>query len=182
MRGYFAIGMEGLSKPGNFGTLKRSAHAFGAAFAFTVNANVNARRHDYSDTARTDGQIPVYEFANVEEMLLPKGCALVGVELTDDAIELPSFHHPKQAAYILGPERGSLSPAMLERCDYTVKIPTKFCINVGQAGIVVMYDRILSLGRFAPRPVGTGGPVEDLPEHVQGGPQYWDEDNNPVMG
>lgn len=182
MRGYFAIGMEGLSKPGNFGTLKRSAHAFGAAFAFTVNANITKRRHDYSDTARTDTQIPVYEFANVEEMLLPRGCALVGVELTDDAIELPSFHHPKQAAYILGPERGSLSPAMIERCDYMVKIPTKFCINVGQAGIVVMYDRILSLGRFAPRPVATGGPVEHLPEHVQGGPKYWDEDNNPVMG
>ncbi len=182
MRGYFAIGMEGLSKPGNFGTLKRSAHAFGAAFAFTVNANIRTRGEDYSDTAHTDSQIPVYEFENPASLLLPKGCTLVGVELTDDAIDLPSFRHPQQAAYILGPERGSLSPAMMEKCDYTVKIPTNFCINVGQAGIVVMYDRVISLGRFAPRPVRAGGPTEELPAHVSGGPQYWDEDNNPVMG
>lgn len=182
MRGYFAIGMEGLSKPGNFGTLKRSAHAFGAAFAFTVNANIRRHGEDYSDTARSDSQIPVYDFENAATLILPKSCSLVGVELTDDAIDLPSFRHPQQAAYILGPERGSLSPAILEKCEYTVKIPTNFCINVGQAGIVVMYDRVVSLGRFAPRPVRTGGPTEQLPEHVRGGPKYWDEDNKPVMG
>ena len=41
-------------------------------------------------------------------------CKLVGVELIDDAIELPSFHHPKQAAYVLGPEMGSLSKEMIK--------------------------------------------------------------------
>ncbi|MGB0920225.1 MAG: TrmH family RNA methyltransferase [Alphaproteobacteria bacterium] len=182
MRGYFAIGMEGLSKPGNFGTLKRSAHAFNAAFAFTVNAHIRKFGEDYSDTAHSDAQIPVYEFENAEKLLLPKGCQLVGIELTDEAIELPSFRHPPQAAYVLGPERGSLSPTMLERCAHIVKIPTKFCINVGQAGVIVMYDRIVSLGRHAPRPVRPGGPTEPLPDHVRGGPQYWDDDNNPVMG
>ena len=39
---------------------------------------------------------------------LPKGCALVGVELTDDAVELPVFRHPHAAAYVLGRERGAL--------------------------------------------------------------------------
>ena len=66
-------------------------------------------------------------------MLLPKGCALVGIEITDDAITLPSFHHPKIAAYVLGPERGSLSKDFT-RCDHIVKIPTKFSLNVGLAG------------------------------------------------
>jgi hypothetical protein len=33
-----------------------------------------------------------------------------------------------------------------------------------------MYDRLLSLGRFARRPLRPGGPVESLPEHVYGGP------------
>ncbi len=38
MRGYFAIGVENISKEMNLGNLFRSAHAFGASFVFTVNA------------------------------------------------------------------------------------------------------------------------------------------------
>ena len=37
MRGYFGIGVEGISKPMNLGNLLRSAHAFGASFFFTVS-------------------------------------------------------------------------------------------------------------------------------------------------
>jgi tRNA(Leu) C34 or U34 (ribose-2'-O)-methylase TrmL len=92
------------------------------------------------------------------------------VELTDGATELPSFRHPRQAAYVLGPERGTLSVAMLERCAFTVKIPTKFCINVATAGAIVMYDRLINLGRFASRPVMAGGEPIALPAHVAGGP------------
>ena len=38
MRGYFAVGAEGLSKAMNFGTLMRSAHGFGASFFFTSSS------------------------------------------------------------------------------------------------------------------------------------------------
>lgn len=44
MRGYFAIGAEGLSKRMNLGTLMRSAHAFGANFFFTVDADQKLRK------------------------------------------------------------------------------------------------------------------------------------------
>ena len=104
-------------------------------------------------------------------MVLPQGCNLVGVELVEGAIDLPSFRHPLQAAYILGPERGELSPEVLARCDHVVKIPTAFCINVAMAGAIVMYDRVRSLGRFPPRPVSAGGPVVELPGHVHGEPK-----------
>ena len=57
---------------------------------------------------------------------------------------------------------------MLARCDHVVRIPTRFCINLAVAGAVVMYDRVLSLGRFAPRPLHAGGPTEPLPAHVHG--------------
>ena len=69
---------------------------------------------------------------------------------------------------MLGPERGSLSPELLARCDYVVRIPTSFCVNVAMAGAIVMYDRVRLLGRFPPRPVGEGGPDVALPEHVHG--------------
>jgi hypothetical protein len=70
----------------------------------------------------------------------------------------------------LGPERGSLSPDLLDLCDHTVKIPTRFCVNVGVAAAIVMYDRVLTLGRYAPRPVRSGGPTVALPAHEFGEP------------
>lgn len=172
MRGYFGIGVEGLSKAMNAGALFRTAHAFGASFAFTVRAVYSKNDVMRSDTSKSWAHMPLYSFDGWKDIALPHECVLVGVELTDDAVELPSFTHPPQAAYILGPERGNLSPEIQEMCDHVIKIPTKFCVNVGLAGAIVMYDRVLSMGRFAPRPEMPGGPAEPLapPEF---GPPLW---------
>jgi len=75
---------------------------------------------------------------------------------------------PAQAAYVLGPERGSLSAPLLERCDYVVRIPTNFCVNLAMAGAIVMYDRVRSLGRFAPRPVREGGSAASPVRNIAG--------------
>lgn len=165
-RGYFAIGVERVSKPMNLGNLIRSAYGFRASFAFTIDADRRAFEAK-SDTSKAAGHLPVYHWANASEMQLPLHCRLVGVELLDEAIDLPSFRHPARAAYVLGPEKGSLSEALVARCDYVVKIPTAFCINVAMAGAIVMYDRVRSLGRFAPRPVMEGGSPA-LPEPLHG--------------
>ncbi len=170
MRGYFGIGAEGISKAMNVGSLFRTAHAFGAGFVFTVGAAYAQGEGAKADTSDAPGHVPFYEFPDAAAMVLPRGCVLVGVEIVDDAINLPSFRHPSQAAYILGPERGVLSPAMLERCQFTVRIPTTFSVNVGIAGAIVMYDLIMTLGRFPRRPERPGGPVESLPGHVFGDP------------
>ena len=167
MRGYFGIGAEGISKPMNLGNLVRSAHAFGASFVFLVDAHYTVASA-LSDTSQAETQLPLYRFASVGELVLPGRCQLIGVELLDEAALLPSFRHPQNAAYVFGPERSSLSPAMVARCDHVVRIPTRFCINLAAAGAIVMYDRMLSLGRFAPRPVRSGGPVEPLRPHVHG--------------
>ena len=168
MRGYFAIGAEGISKPMNLGSLMRSAHAFGASFFFTIEAAFNAHAVKQSDTSDAAKHLPLYTYASVDDLSLPRGCALVGVELTEDAIELPTFFHPQAAAYVLGRERGSLSPALQARCDHLVKIPTRFCVNVGTAGAIVMYDRLISQGRFARRAANSRAAPQPLPEHVQG--------------
>lgn len=167
LRGYFAIGAEGITKPLNFGNMVRSAHAFGASFVFTVAAETRAVRFR-SDTSRTTEHVPYFRWETLDDMTLPPGCALVGVEITDDAIDLPTFPHPPRAAYVLGAERTSLSPAMLDRCDHVVKIPTQFSVNMSMAGAIVMYDRIKTLGRFARRPVGSGQSAEPLDPHVHG--------------
>ena len=156
MRGYFGIGVEGISKPMNMGSLIRSGHAFGASFAFTVDANYKVREAR-SDTSKTPKNIPWYDWDNLEDMTLPRHCQLVGIELVDEAIDLPSFTHPRCAAYVLGPERGTLSEAMLDKCDHIIRVPTHFCLNVQIAGAVVMYDRMQSFGKFEDRPVMPGG-------------------------
>lgn len=175
MRGYFGIGVEQLSKAMNAGTLFRTAHAFGAAFVFTVGAVYSKREVEQSDTSKSRGHVPLYEFADASELRLPVGCELVGVELLDDAVDLPSFRHPPAAAYILGPERGSLSPEIQALCDFTVKIPMKFCVNVGVAGAIVMYDRLLNLGRFADRPLTAGGPKQPLAPTPAFGAPLWEK-------
>ena len=158
-RGYFGIGVEGVSKPANLGALLRTGHAFGAAFCFTVGAGWDARGARQADTAATPSHVPLWRFPSVDALDLPQGCALVGVELLEEAVELPSFRHPLNAAYVLGPERSGLSPAMLARCRHVVRIPTRFALNLAVAGALVLYDRLLQHGRFAERPVASGGPA-----------------------
>jgi tRNA G18 (ribose-2'-O)-methylase SpoU len=172
MKGYFGIGVEGVSKAMNVGTLFRTAHAFGASFVFLLRARYNRREGALSDTSDTPRSVPTYNFADLESFRLPQGCRLVGVEITDAALELPTFRHPRQAAYILGAEREGLSADVQALCDYIVKIPTRFSVNLGVAGALIMYDRQLSLGRHAPRPVAEGGPTEPVAPPVFGEPIY----------
>ncbi len=142
----------------NLGALMRTANAFGASFVFSVDAEHKVRDAYRADTSKSFEHVPYYQWDTINEMALPRSCQLVGVELTDDAVMLPSFRHPAAAAYVLGREKGDLTPEMLARCDHVVKIPTRFCINVSLAGALVMYDRHLAMGGHAPRPIMPGGP------------------------
>jgi len=167
MRGYFGIGVEGISKPMNVGNLLRSAHSFGASFFFTISPAVDLKGMKASDTADSFGHLPFYNFEKPADLLLPVNTSLVAVEFLPDATDLPSFRHPQQAIYVLGPEGGNVSDEMLARCDYKIKIPMKFCINVGVAGALVMYDRLISTGRFVPRPVHEGGANRFAPQQLK---------------
>lgn len=159
-RGYFGIGVEGISKEQNVGTIARTAHSFGASFFFTIDPSVDVHGFRSSDTSDAFDHVPYHQYDSVESFELPQKCQLVGVEFMEGSVDLPSFRHPTRAAYVLGPEMGSLSPELTARCDHVIKIPMKFCVNVGVAGALVMYDRLLSTGKFAERPVSAGGPKE----------------------
>jgi tRNA G18 (ribose-2'-O)-methylase SpoU len=156
-RGYFGIGVEGVSKSANVGALLRTAHAFGASFCFTLGAGFDARASRAADTADAPSHVPLWRFETPDTLSLPDRCELVGVEILDEAIDLPSFRHPLSAAYVLGPERHGLSPAILARCRHVVRIPTRFALNLAVAGARVLYDRMLQHGRVAQRPVARRG-------------------------
>jgi tRNA G18 (ribose-2'-O)-methylase SpoU len=171
-RGYFGIGVEGVSKSANVGALLRTAHAFGASFCFVVGAGFDARAGRHADTADTPEHVPLWRFADIEALQLPERCVLVGVELLETATDLPSFRHPVNAAYVLGPERSGLSPATLARCRHVVRIPTRFALNLAVAGALVLYDRLLQHGRFAERAVGSMGAPEHAPAMRHGAPRF----------
>ena len=94
MRGFFGIGVERISKPMNVGNLFRSAHAFGADFVFAIAPAVDLRELYKSDTSQTAKHVPLYQYDDVEGLKLPHGSQLVGVDLLDQAIDLPSFYPP----------------------------------------------------------------------------------------
>jgi len=173
MRGYFAIGIDQASKAGNVGNLIRTAHSFGASFVFAVNPKVVAHTGELvtkalTDTSKSHQQLPFYNYPTAADIDVPQGCQVVGIEITDDAVDLPSFKHPTQAIYVLGGERSSLSAEMLARCDSTIKIPTKFSLNVATAGAIVMYDRHRVMGGYPDRPLMTGTKPEPKRAHVHG--------------
>lgn len=152
-RGYFGIGVEGISKSHNLGAILRTAHAFDASFTFSIGANGSAAERQVVDTSRSDVHLPYYEWSALDDMVLPKGCELVGIELSDTSVDLPSFRHGLNCAYILGPEKGSLSEAARARCTALVQIPTKFCLNVSLAAALTLYDRSLCFGGYKGRPL-----------------------------
>jgi tRNA G18 (ribose-2'-O)-methylase SpoU len=170
MRGYFGIGVERVSKAMNVGSLFRTAHAFGASFVFSIATDYDRRKAGLADTSDAARTLPLYEFDNAGAVALPRECSLVAVEITDDAAELPSFRHPRCAAYVFGAERGGLSPELLALADHVVKIPTRFSVNLAISGAIVMYDRLLTSNKFARRPMVPGGPPEPIPPHEFGEP------------
>jgi len=52
-RGYFGIGVEGISKSYNLGAVMRTAHAFDASFTFTVDAALDLYKAQATDTSRS---------------------------------------------------------------------------------------------------------------------------------
>lgn len=175
MRGYFGIGIDSVSKAGNVGNLIRTGHSFGASFVFAVRPKRFVHNNELvtksrPDTSKSEGQLPFYVYDGAADIVLPRGCRMVGIEMTDEAIDLPSFKHPLQAVYMLGGERNSLSPEILALCDDVIKIPTKFSLNVATAGAIVMYDRMRTLGGYPDRPLMDGNLPKEKQAHHHGGP------------
>src|SRR4051795_4857097 len=84
MRGYFGIGVEGISKPMNLGAVLRTAHAFNASFAFSIKAEFDIPTVLASDTSIAFNSLPVQLYEKSEDFVLPLRCRLIGIEITED--------------------------------------------------------------------------------------------------
>ena len=74
LRGFFAIGVERIGKPTNLDALLRTAHAFGASYAFTIAAAFDKREVRLSDTADSARHLPIFSYHTVENLSLLRVC------------------------------------------------------------------------------------------------------------
>ena len=76
-RGYFGIGAEGVSKSANMGALLRTAHAFGAAFCFTIGGGWDARAGRTADTADSQKSLRLRRYQRIGHSFSDPGATLV---------------------------------------------------------------------------------------------------------
>jgi tRNA G18 (ribose-2'-O)-methylase SpoU len=142
-RGYFGTAIYRPRREENVGGLWRTAACYEAAFVATVGGTRYQKQS--SDTPDTARHVPLLHYADMEDMVmrLPWGCALVAVEMTDDAVPLDHYVHRERALYLLGSETEGIPASILTRCHDVIQIPTPraFSLNVATAGSIVLAHR-----------------------------------------
>ncbi|MDB2462717.1 RNA methyltransferase [Algibacter sp.] len=137
---FFGIGIQNGKTPENLGVLWRSAQNLGASFIFTIGNRYAKQASDTHDAVKA---MPYFHYETFDDFFnnLPKGARLVGVELTDTAEALETFHHPRRCVYLLGAEDNGLSKQAIEKSHFLVKFTSELSLNVAVAGSIVIYDR-----------------------------------------
>ena len=149
MRGYFAIGVHGIKRDVNVGTLWRSAYIFGAAFIFTIERRYEKQA---SDTVAAFRHVPLFHFLSMDEFLnhIPHDCQLICIENNENAISLKKFDHPERAIYLLGAEdKGIPDSITTKHKTIIIESARSFSLNLATAGTIVIYDRYIK--RASPR-------------------------------
>lgn len=143
---FFGIGIQNGKTPENLGVLWRSAQNLGASFIFTIGNRYAKQACDTHDAVKA---MPYFHYETFEDFLnnIPKGARIVGVELTDKAEPLETFHHPRRCVYLLGAEDHGLSKHAIDKSHFLVKFNSKLSLNVSVAGSIVLYDRGLNKPR-----------------------------------
>lgn len=144
----FSIGVYHPKKEVNVGGLYRSAHLFGASLLFTIGRRY---KEQASDTTKSTRHIPLIEYETFEQFakLRPSNSILIGVELTDKAIPLGKFWHPKNACYLFGAEDAGIPDSILGLCNKVIKIDYEFkaSLNLATSGGIVMHHRHLQINQ-----------------------------------
>lgn len=150
---FVSIGLINPKSPENVGMVMRAAGCYAANQVFYTGERYNRARQFFTDTKNAHVTIPLN---GVDDLIanIPENAKVIAIELIEGATPLMEFDHPDNAFYIFGPEDGSISQAVLDRCDHVVYIPTVGCMNLAATVNVVLYDRL------AKRP---GTIVEDRP-------------------
>jgi tRNA G18 (ribose-2'-O)-methylase SpoU len=124
----------------NLGTLWRNAYCFNASFIGLIGRRF---KRENTDTVKAWRHVPLYEYEDWDHFLScrPYNCKLIAIDLVPEAQRLETFCHPERCIYLLGGEDRTLPRHICAAAQHVVKIRTAACLNVAQAGGIVMYDR-----------------------------------------
>ena len=148
--GFFGIGVLHMEDEQNIGTLWRSAFILGASFIFTVDRKYKKQS---SDVSKAWSKIPLYHYDSITDLKkhLPLSTQLIGVELSEESIDLNDFEHPRRAIYLLGSESIGLSRQVLDSCHSVISLPGSFSLNVAVTGSIVAHHRHSQVGGVLPK-------------------------------
>ena len=147
-----ALILDGISEPGNMGTIIRTADAFG--FRTIILANDCVDVYNPKVVRASMGGIFRASFVKADDISLTMnelksaGFQLVATAL-DNAQDVTEFKFNKKCALIIGSEASGVSNELLKECDATVKIPMANdaeSLNAAVAAGIVMY-----VGRDLPK-------------------------------
>lgn len=140
-KGYFGIGCLNMKNEINYGTLFRTAQIFEADFIFLIGHRFKMQS---SDTMKSWKHMPLFIYKDFSDFNShrPFNCQLIGIELTENAIPIQQFTHPKQACYLLGAEDNGLNKESISKCQQVIKLPGTRSLNVSVAGSLVLFDRL----------------------------------------
>ncbi|KAH8740155.1 OBP33pep like protein [Cryptosporidium ryanae] len=136
----FYLLLSNISKRQNFGTLLRSACAFGVSEVLVVGE----KRLRTFGSKGTLSHLSITHYDNLDEaveIIRENEMDIVGVEISENS--RPVYPHPfrRSTAFILGNEWMGLSEKLVGVCDYLLHIPMYGCgtasLNVAVAGSIV---------------------------------------------
>jgi len=149
-----------VGKRQNWGSLLRSACAFGVSEVFVVGAKKLSTFGNQGTT--THAQLRHFDTLQMaKEECTVRGARLCGIEIDPQAI--PVNRHPfvGPTVFMLGNEGQGMTPAQREVCDFFVYIPqhsgATASLNVAIAGSIVLHHFAIWAG---------------LPEHARNGEKF----------
>jgi RNA methyltransferase, TrmH family len=137
------LALDAVQDPGNFGTVVRSAEAFGATCVLTLPGtvdpwNAKAVRAAMGSSLRLpiiDATLP----AAIEWLRLHE-CRILGAD--SSGVNIETMHVTQRVALVLGNEGAGLSDAVRAALDDTVAVPIRArteSLNVGVAAGILLY-------------------------------------------
>ena len=136
----------------NVASAIRACAAFGSnTLLFTGN------RFDLDSLDRTPREFRMKDYRCVDVLkterpfdMLPIGTVPVCVEVAPvGTVDLVTFQHPINAAYVFGPEDGEVCQVFRRFCHHFVYIPSRYCLNLAAAMNIVLFDRCMKLEKGA---------------------------------
>jgi 23S rRNA (guanosine2251-2'-O)-methyltransferase len=146
--------LDGITDPGNFGALLRSADGAGVAHVvIPKDRSASVSPVVIKASAGAAHHLNIYKVTNLSramDQLKQSGFWLVGL---DGAAEtsIYSRSYPERLGIVLGSEGQGMRPLVREHCDFVVSIPMAgkvASLNVAVAGAVFLYEVMRQQGNI----------------------------------